>query len=167
MPTETFTFKRPATPGVGVTWHPMARFVVQDAEPHHRHRPNAKVETTFLVDTGAFMASVPPKLGEQLGFAPRAPGERLHTEELAGGTQKYLLRDMNVTLQKGHTPVKVPVGWIQDRPHHQRLVAGPSLGRLGLTDHFDIKMSERSNSMTFTARDNIWKHDKSQVAKIT
>eukprot|EP00760_Papus_ankaliazontas_P005224 PhM_4_TR12451/c0_g1_i1/m.26466 len=145
MPTKVYQHPPNKYATGPMVWHPTTSYNVQDADPKHKNAP--MIKSLFLMDTGAFMSSVPKRLGTEMGFAAPKPNEKQHIMLTAGGEIPYYSRQMNLKIQN-HPSVAVPVAWLQRDPP-----TGPTLGRRGITDRFDIMLSERKNTLQFYPRD--------------
>jgi len=85
-----------------------------------KHRDKEEI-VTMLVDSGAEVSLISLRVGRDLGYT-LADSETVLLAETIGGTVRYVLRDVEMTINE-HTFV-APVAWLQDETGVEQLLLG-------------------------------------------
>lgn len=112
-----------------------------------KHR-EYQINATMLVDSGAEVSLITNKLGRDLGYA-LADSESTLLAETIGGTVEYVLRNVEMTINK-HTFI-APVAWLQQDTGGEQLL----LGREVVFDRFDIEFKQAEEKIIFTWREEL------------
>ena len=102
------------------------------------------MNATMIVDSGADFSIISLKVGQDLGYT-LADGEHILVDQTIGGTLKYVLRQIEMTID-GQT-LMVPTAWIQNNVADVML-----LGREVVFDKFNIEFRQADEEIIFTRR---------------
>lgn len=109
-----------------------------------KHREKEEI-VTMLVDSGAEVSLISLRVGQDLGYT-LADAETVLLAETIGGTVRYVLRDVEMTID-GYTFV-APVAWLQDETGVEQLL----LGREVVFEKFNIEFRQAEERIIFTWR---------------
>ena len=102
--------------------------------------------STMIVDSGAAKSVISLKTGQHLGYG-LADGEELLVAETLGGMVEYVLRRVEMTIDR--YSFTAPVAWLQNHTTDVML-----LGREVVFDKFNIEFRQASEEIIFTWRES-------------